>query len=289
MLNLREIHKPKTIEEAIQLLKQPDTVAMAGGTELLSSKRKDVRAVVDLSELGLAYIREQDGAVAVGAMTKLADVVANERLRAAANGVVAQAARRTHANLLRNQATVAGTLISEPDGILALALVALDARVMCLPPPQSPPRSTGEGEGGGVALCDFLPMRDHFTMCGIVTEVVIPAASLNRRAVIESVARTPRDKPIVSVCAAVELENGVVRAAAIALGGVGEVAVRASEAEKLLVSRGLGDGEIERAAEKATSRLNPPSDFRGSAEYRREMVRVLTARALKGIASNVSK
>lgn len=272
MLNLREIHQPKTLEDALEFLKQPDTVALAGGTELIASQRRDVRAVVDLSQLGLAYVRDRDGAIAIGAMTTLAEVADSPILRAAADGVVAQAAHRSHANLLRNQATVAGALIAEPDGILAGALVALDARVMCR-----------GAQMDDVPLRDFLPMREHFTMRGIVTEVIVPAPSLRRRAAVETVARTPRDKPIVSVCAGVELDRGFVRAAAIALGGVSETVSRATDAESRLIGNSLSDEIVARAADGALSGLQPRPDFRGSAEYRREMVKVLVARALQNI------
>ncbi len=276
MLNLNEIHRPATLDEALELLKQPGTVPLAGGTGLLAAQRKDVSAVVDLSSLPLAYLRARDGALTIGATTPLAKLAESAELRAVANGVVAQAAHRSASNLLRNQATVAGTLIAEPEGLLAVVLTALDATLTLYP-------SLLEGEGG-VRVGNFLKMLDHFLMHSLVTEIVIPASSASRRAAIETVARTPRDKPIVSVCAALELENDSVCAAAIALGGVGEVAVRASEAEKKLVGQKLTAELIGHAASITSQEVNPPSDFRGSAEYRREMVRVLVARVLRGIA-----
>lgn len=281
MINLREIHKPTTIQDAIKLLRQPGTVALAGGTQLISARRKDVNAVVDLSALGLSYIRDKSGAVAVGATAPLADIAGSPMLRAAANGVVAQAAHRTAASVLRNQATTAGTLITEPNGIFATTLLALDALVTCV----------GE-KTMQVAIADFLAMLDHFTMGAIVTEIVIPAASLGKRAALETVARTPRDKPIVSVCAAARIENGAAHDVRIALGGVGWSAVMAGKAERELEGkrlrsvpeaerRGLRDSDIERFVELAAEDLSPRGDYRGSVEYRREMAVVLTRRAVR--------
>ncbi len=278
MLNLREIYRPRTIEEALELLKQPGTVVLAGGTELIASRRRDVRAVVDLAGLGLTYIRDKNGAVAIGALTTLAEVAESPILRAAANGVVAQAAHRSAASLLRNQATVAGTLISEPAGILSTALVAFEATLTFNPGPAS------LEEEGGVRVVDFLSQRRQFLKDAIMTQVVVPRSSLGRRAAIETVARTPRDKPIVSVCAALELENKTVQAVGLALGGVGEAAIRAIAAEGKLVGKALSNELIESAAREAMSDVNPTSDYRGSSEYRREMVRVLTERVLKGFA-----
>lgn len=273
MLNLREIHKPQTIPEAIKLLRRPNTVALAGGTQLIASKRKDVSAVVDLSALGLSYIRDKNGAVALGATTTLADVTESPILRAAASGVVTQAAHRTAASVLRNQATAAGTLITEPNGIFVTALTALDALVVCV----------GD-KTMDVAIIDFLSMLDHFTMGALVKEIVIPAASIGRRASLETVARTPRDKPIVSVCASARIEKSAARDVRIALGGVAYHAVRAEDAEKTLEGSALNEELIETAARAASAKLKPRGDSRGSAEYRKEMAAVLTRRAVRELS-----
>src|SRR5512140_3863772 len=99
MLNLETIHKPKRIEEALELLRQPGTVALAGGTALIAAGRRDVHAVVDLGNLGLAYIRESGGAVVIGATTRLAELVDSPLLRALATGIVAQGAHRSAASV----------------------------------------------------------------------------------------------------------------------------------------------------------------------------------------------
>ena len=274
MLNLREIHKPTILADALKLLQQPDTVALAGGTELIAGQRRDVRAVVDLSALGLSYIREAGGAIAIGATTTLAELSESPILRAVANGVVAQAAHRSAASVLRNQGTVAGTLKIEPDNILAVALLALDARVTVV-----------RKETRTVALADFLSMREHLLMMALLTEINIPIT--NPHASLQTVARTSSDKPIVSVCAAAQILRGVqndaiARDVRIALGGVAETAVRASDAEKELEGKDLGGPAVENAIRAiGQSPLQPRGDYRGSAEYRKEMASVLTRRAMK--------
>jgi carbon-monoxide dehydrogenase medium subunit len=272
MLNLREIHRPTTLTDALKLLQQPDTVALAGGTALIADKRRDVRAVVDLSALGLSYIRESNGTIAIGAMTTLAELAESPILRAMANGVVAQAAHRSAASVLCNQATIAGTLIAEPGNILAVALLALDAQTTIV-----------RKESCAVALADFLSMREHLLMMALLTEITVPMK--NPRASLQTVARTPRDKPIVSVCAAARIENNVARGVRIALGGVGETAMRASAAEKALEGKTLSHAVIENVARAATQGLAPCGDFRGSAEYRKEMMAVVTRRAVKELAT----
>ncbi len=278
MLNLREIHKPTSLAEALKLLQQPDTVALAGGTELIAGQRRDVRAVVDLSALGLSYIRESSGAIAIGATTTLTELAESPILRAVANGVIAQAAHRSAASVLRNQETVTGTLIVEPDSILAVALLALDAQATVV-----------RTDTRTVALADFLSMREHLLMTkvtsvmALLTEITVPMT--NPRASLQTVARTPSDKPIVSVCAAARIEQGVARNVRIALGGVGETAVRAADTEKQLEGKPLSDSVIESAAQLAANGLSPRGDFRGSVEYRKEMAVVLTRRAAKELTT----
>lgn len=275
MLNLQTIHKPKTLDEALNLTLEADTVVMAGGTALISEKRRDVRAVIDLSALDLSFIETRNGDTAIGATMTLAAVAESMLLREMMNGVVAQAAQQTHANILRNQTTVAGTIISEPDGIFAVGLSALDARVTVAT------LTDTRVETLDIPLADFLAQRAARLQYSIITEIVIPASSHQRRAKLETVARTPRDKPIVSVCAALEMERGIVQSGAIALGGVAETAWRARDAEREILNQGLTEDVIQRVAMAATSALNPVADFRGSTEYRIEMARVLIARALR--------
>lgn len=270
MLNLREIHKPTTIADALKLLQQPNTVALAGGTQLLADKRRDVKTVVDLSALGLSYIREREGAVAIGATTPLAALDESPILRALADGVIAQAAHHSASSILRNQATMAGTLIAEPAGVLAVALLALDARAVL-----------ASNVMRAIALEDFLTARAVLLQGALVTEITVPLT--NPRASLQTVARTPRDKPIVCVVASARIENRVARDARLALGGVGAIATRARAAENALEGQALTDAVIENAARLGSQGLSPRDDFRGSAEYRKEMTIVLTRRAVNAL------
>lgn len=274
MLNLQTLHKPTKMYDALKWLAQPGAAVLAGGTNLIADKRRDVETVVDVSALNLSFIETRGNDIVIGAATTLARAAESEALRGASSGVVALGAERTHASILRNQASTAGTLIAEPAGIFAVVLSALEARIT---------RAYLENDAVAeqeIGMADFLNQRAAFLSSAIVTHITLPAASLKRRAVIETVARTPGDKPIVSVCAALELENGIVRGGAVALGGVAETAWRARDAEREFLAQGLTGDVIDRAAMAAMSGLHPRGDYRGSAEYRLEMVRVLTGRAL---------
>jgi carbon-monoxide dehydrogenase medium subunit len=272
VLNVSEIYKPTTLADALKYLQQPGTAALSGGTELISGQRLDVNAVVDLSGLGLSYVRESSGAIAIGAMTTLAELTESPILRAIAGGVIARAAHRSATNVLRNQGTIAGTLIVEPDSVIPVALLALDAQATVV---RKDPRT--------VPLADFLPMRDHLLMMALLTEINIPLT--NPRASLQSVERTPADKPIVSVCAAAHVDKGILHNVRVALGGVGETALRASASEMSLEGQVLDPAIIENAAAMAPQGLSAQSDTRGSAEYRKEMATVLTRRALNELTA----
>jgi aerobic carbon-monoxide dehydrogenase medium subunit len=270
MLNLTKIHKPTKIVDALELLAQPHTVALGGGTALIADKRREVNAVVDLSDLGLSYIREAGGTIAIGATTTIAELADSPILLALANGIIAKAAHRSMANVLRNQATIAGTIISEPDGILAVALLACDARV-----------TIASQEKRTITLPDLASLVQSKNI--LVLEIGVPMTNL--RASIQTVERTPSDKPIVAVCVACGLEHNIARDTRIALGGVGHIAIRAVAAENMLEGQTLEDTLIEQAAKLASQGLIPRGDFRASAEYRKDMARVLTQRAIRELLS----
>lgn len=277
MLNLQSIHKPTKIHDALKMLAQPNAAVLAGGTNLIAEKRRDVETLVDLGALNLAFIETRGEDIAIGATTTLARVTESDALRGAANGVVAQGAERTHTSIMRNQATVAGTLIAEPDGIFAVVLAALETRIT---------RAFLENDAvveQEISIADYFSQRALFLQNAIITHITLSGSVLKRRAIIETVARTPGDKAIVSVCAVLAMDGGIVREGAVVLGGVSDTAWRARDAEREILHQGLSEDVIDRAAMAATSALNPRGDFRGSAEYRREMARVLTARALRNL------
>jgi carbon-monoxide dehydrogenase medium subunit len=271
MLNLKTIHKPTALEDALKLLRQPETVALAGGTYLSAERRNDVSALVDLSALGLSYIRERDGAIAIGATTTLAPVEESPVLRALACGVIARAAHQSASSILRNQATVAGTLITNPAGVLAVALLALDAGA----------KIVGDGTRL-VPIVDLWKVMKERAGTALIVEIIVPMT--NPRASLQVVARTPSDKAIVCVVASARMENGHASDVRIALGGVGDFALRPSAAEQVIQGHALSDAVIENAVgEIARAGLHPRGDFRGSEEYRKEMACVLTRRALKDL------
>jgi CO/xanthine dehydrogenase FAD-binding subunit len=238
-------HRPQTLDEALTLLSQPNTVPLGGGT-LLSKPTPDPVSVVDLQLLGLNYIRPKGSSLEIGATVTLQQLLESEHCPAAL-----KTALKLEAPLnLRNSATAAGTLVAcDGRSTFACALLALDARAEIIVNRQSQIVNLGE----------FLPLRPR----GLITQINIP---LNAKFAFEYVARTPSDKPI--VCAALTQWNS--GRARLALGGWGKsptLAMDGTEAEGL-----------EAAARNA---CHEAADDMASAEYRMDVAATLAKRCLE--------
>jgi carbon-monoxide dehydrogenase medium subunit len=174
---------------------------------------------------------------------------------------------------LRHLATVGGALLAQdgPPEVL-LALLALAASVVV------------HGQGGKTreqSLVDFVAAREQsLARDELVVEVRFAHPGQSSGA-LERVARTPRDEAIVAVAAILAVEEGVCRQARLALAGATSRPQRLWAVEQFLEGRPLTSDEMLLAVEMAMAEaVNPPADYRGSADYRRAMAGVLTRRAL---------
>ncbi len=243
---IREYHRPKTLEEALELLQHPDAVPLAGGSWLSQQKERDVIAV-DLQALGLNTIERRGQFIEIGAQVTLQQWLESEDCP---EGMRLATSLEAPLNL-RNTATVAGTIVTcDGTSPFVTALLALDARLV---------RYENGNQAQETLLGDFLPFRPR----GLITTVRIPAQV---KFAFEYVARTPLDVPI--VCAALTCwPSGRTR---LTLGGWGE--------HPRLAMDGAGAEGLEIAARNA---FYEAGDERASAEYRREVAAVLARRALQ--------
>lgn len=244
-------HRPKTLDEALSLLTQPNTVPLGGGT-LLSKPTTDPVSVVDLQSLGLDSLRVNGNELQIGATCTLQTLLESEHIP---NSL--KTALKLEAPLnIRNSATVAGTIVSS-DGRspLTVSLLALDAKL------DHRPLTADRLPSAVFGLSEFLLTHQKT----LITSITIP---LNTKTVFEYVSKTPADKPI--VCASVaQWNSGRTR---LALGGYGKT--------PLLGMDGAEDGGIETAARIA---YHEAGDEWASAEYRAEMAAVLSKRCLESI------
>src|SRR5512143_849390 len=265
---LTEFHQPTTLDEALKLLRRTSlkTVPLAGGTSLVPEAARNVQAVVDLSALGLSFIKtaevsENLRGLEIGATTKLQAIADHEAARAYADGVLVAAILDSASRHIREAASLAGAIVAAPgNSPLFTALLALDARLTV-----RGARGTREHE---VALPYWMPQPRS-----LILRITLPALPGNTHAAYEKIARTPEDLPIVCAAARATVEEQQLRAVRLALGGVSE--------KPIVITR--PGGSPEELAQLAMSTVTPSDDYFATAEYRREMIGVLAERVLAGL------
>jgi carbon-monoxide dehydrogenase medium subunit len=272
--------RPSTVEEAVAALRDAgeDGKVLAGGQSLLPVLRLRLAAPSVLVDLGgiaaLRGVRVDDGALVIGAMTPHADVAASDLVRTEAP-LVAAAAAVIGDRQVRHLGTLGGSLAhADPAGDLPAVAVALDATMVVV----------GESGRRDVAARDFF--ADIFTTAlgptDVLAEVRFPRMA-GWTARYEKFHRTAQAWAIVAAAVAVRRENGSIAEARVALGNMGPTPVRAGAVEAALV--GASDlAAVKAAAAHAGEATSPVSNADGSAEYRRHLAGVLTARAVASAA-----
>jgi putative selenate reductase FAD-binding subunit len=247
---IREYHRPRTLDEALTLLNQPDTFPLGGGT-LLSQPTSDSVEVVDLQALGLNTVKKLGNNLEIGATTTLQQLLEENDCPES----LKQALKLEAPLNLRNSATVAGTLVAcDGRSTFTTALLAMDAKLITFisQHPGSPWDSVT------LNLGDFLPLRTR----SLITLIILP---LNVKLAFEYVSRTPSDKPI--VCAALaQWNSGRTR---LALGGYGK--------SPTLAMDGTETDGVEAAARNA---FHEATDEWASAEYRSDVAATLAKRCI---------
>ena len=245
-------HRPQTLDEALTLLTQPNTVPLGGGT-LLSKATADSVAVVDLQRLGLDSLRVNGNDLTIGATCTLQSLLESEACPSSL-----KIALKLEAPLnIRNTATVAGTIVaSDGRSPLVTMLLAMDAKLDHRQLTADRPPSTVLG------LSEFLLTRPS----GLIISITIP---LNTKTAFEFVSKTPADKPI--ICAAVaQWNSGRTR---LTLGGYSKTPLLAMDGT-----------EADGIQEAATNAYHEANDEWASAEYRMDVASVLAKRALDSLA-----
>lgn len=275
--------EPESLKDAIDALGRLDGEArlVAGGTALVAMIRlglvKPDRLVSLHRVPALSRIAVEDGSLVLGAMATHADI---ERARVVRDGwpLLADAVRRVATPAIRTSGTIGGNLAyAEAASDPAPALLCLDAEV----------RVAGPGGQRVVPIARFF--RGFYEAAlepgEIVTAVRVPPAPAGARGgYFKYTSRSAEDKPLVGVAALVALDaSGRCVEARIGLGGAAPTPMRAAQAERALLREALTDAAVRAAAEAASREADPLSDLMGSADYRREMVRVWVRRLLAAL------
>ncbi len=281
-----EYHGARTVAEALALLARYRGRAdlLAGGTDVVVRMKLDrerPEALVDIKRVAAlgGPIRLVGGSrVAIPPLAKLADVASSALLRRKLP-VLAEAASLMASPQVRNRATIGGNLANAaPSADMAPPLIALGASV----------RVHSRRGVATVPLDEFFlgPGETVLGRSKVLGAILVPLPPRGARAIYRThTVREAMDISIASVAIYVERRGAAIRRARIVLGAVAPIPLRVREAERALEGADGGALAIAAASGAAADAARPIDDVRGSADYRREIVRVLVRRALEEVSA----
>ncbi len=271
---------PNSLQDACSLLaeKGPGAMVLAGGTDLLNKMKHGLLAppvLISLKKLDqLASIDYLPGKGVVIGTRATHNAIVNSALLQERYPSVCEAAHHMANNQVRNIGTIGGNIANAvPSADLPPILIALGALIVL----------TGVNGERVIPLEELFagPGKTHLDRGEILTAIVIPDNSFTGSTYIKFGLRRSGALAVVGAAAAVEMKDGICKNVRIALGAVAPVPMRATRAEALITGKAINDDLLEEAGVCAAAECKPISDIRGSEEYRRDMVRVFTKRALR--------
>jgi len=275
--------KASSLKEAVQLLSeyQGNAKILAGGTDLLvkmKEKKLAPEVLIDLKEISKARQIKIDGCneLVIGALATIREIETSEPIRKKFK-MISEAAAHLGSVQIRHRATLGGNLCNaSPAAEMAPCLLSLGANA----------RIFGSGGERQIPLEDFFQgpgqtvLRPDEVLASIQVPDLSPRAGC---AYLKYGLRKAMDLPIVSaaVCLPVDEKRQHCRQIRIALGAVAPVPMRARRAEDLIRDSNIKDSLIAEAGRLASEEAQPITDIRGSAAYRREIIRTLTQKAIQ--------
>jgi carbon-monoxide dehydrogenase medium subunit len=275
--------EPNFIDEALVLLDRFGSGAriLAGGTRLgprLREHRDDAAALVNVKRIEeLHAITRSARSLRVGAAVTANQLSTSPDVRECVP-LLAEAAQTLGARQLRSVATLGGNVCSgDPVSDLTAALLASDAACEIVTLAEGPTR---------IALERLVTKASPVLATGeLLSAVEIPLADGVRSSYQKVMTRRSFELALIAVAASVHFDDPTVVRARLALAGAAPLPVRASHTEAFLAGKRLDRAAIAQAAELAAREdARPADDHRAGAEYRRQLVAVLTARALQALA-----
>lgn len=282
-----QYHDPSTLEEACQIMAELKEKAkpLAGGTDLFVNMKKGIISpenVVSLGRIGILGEKNvSNGQIRLGSCMTVAELAQSDVIRTQFSAL-SVGANSLGSPLIRNLATIGGNLVSaRPAADLPPSLIAYGAHVVL--------KKTSEDRR--VPLSDFFrgPGQTVMGPDEILAEIVIDRPpSYSGAGYIKLGLRKSLEISIVNVAAFLSLDgqDGTITTARVVLGAVAPAPIRAPSSEQVLMGEKPGESLFAKAGEAASADSQPIDDFRGSAEYRRAMVEVLTKRTLNMALNN---
>jgi carbon-monoxide dehydrogenase medium subunit len=277
-----DYHAPKTLPEALALLGQlgDEAKVLSGGQSLLPLLKlrfAQPAHLVDIGRIpGLDYIKEEGGVLKIGALVREAALEASDVVRSR-YPILADTAAVIADPIVRNLATVCGNLAhGDPANDHPATMLALGAEVV----------ATGAKGPRTIPIAQFFTglFTTALQPAEVLTEIRIPAPPAGSGGAYVKLERKVGDFATAGAAAFLVLKGGVVERAGIGLTNVGPMPIKATAAEAYLVGKKADEAAFAEAGRLAGAAAKPGADRRGSVEYKKEMTRVLTVRALRKAA-----
>ena len=277
-----DYHAPKSLPDALALLGQfgDEAKILSGGQSLLPMMKlrfAQPAHLVDIGRIpGLDYIKEEDGVLKIGALAREAGLEASEIVRSK-YPILVDTASVIADPLVRNLATVAGNLAhGDPANDHPATMLALGAEVV----------ATGAKGARTIPITQFFTglFTTALTPSEVLTEIRIPSPPPGSGGAYIKLERKVGDFATAGAAAFLVVKGGVIERAGIGLTNVGPTPIKATEAEKFLAGKKPEEATFAEAGRLAAAATKPGADRRGSVEYKKDMARVLTVRALRKAA-----
>jgi len=281
-----DYHSPQTLEEALAFLHShsDDAKVLSGGQSLLPLLKLRLGSaghLVDIGRIpGLEYIKEEGGVLKIGGRTRESSLEHSELIQSK-YPLLAQTAAVIADPLVRNLATVGGNLAhGDPANDHPATMLALGAEVVATGP-----------KGART-----IPVKQFFTAVfttalesnEVLTEIRIPAPPPGSGGAYVKLERKVGDFATAGAAAFLVIGGGVIEAAGIGLTNLGPTPIKATDAEQFLKGKKPNAATFAEAAKRAAAATAPNPDRRGTVEYKQNMARVLTQRALTRAAQRAA-
>ena len=277
---VKRYHWARDVEEALSLLEayQGKGAILAGGVDLARSFRTDIEGLIDITGVGLSYIRGDSQDLRIGATTTLTEILAHPQAREYAGGVLGETLRLVAYPALRNMATLGGAVVSaHPWADIPTLIVVLGAEV------------TYQGPNGEKRV----PIEDLYHTDfrrifreSVLLEVILP--HWEGAFAFEKIRRNAGDIALLNVCAGLGIAEGRIAWARIAVGARPARGERLPWLETMLVGEHPTERLWEQVAKEVRARVEVEDDRRASASWRREVAGALVRRALAQAAGKAA-
>lgn len=272
--NVKEYFKPSSVEEAISIISdyKEKIKIVAGGTDLFTDDNKEIKALVDITKLGLNYIKEEEGCIKIGAATTLKEIEKSDLIKSKFQSLW-ESSKCFADYTIRNTATIGGNIcMSLPSSDTIPPVISVGAVYLI---------ATVDGEKKVHAEEFTTSARKNILEYNeILTEIQIPLSNNPYGTSFEKATRNSEDLALVNAATFIEVDqDNKVKEARVAIGTVGATVVRPKKFEEALIGLKLEDeDQLDELTELLLESISARTSIRTTKEYRTHMSRVFAKR-----------